>query len=102
MMIALLVAQIGAGAVAADSVHARQFTDTTTRVTFGGFVDAYYAWDSSRPATRDRSFAGGALFTTQPARHNEFNVNLAFLDAKLEAPRVHGRLAVQFGTSVVS
>ena len=26
-------------------------------------------------------------FTTQPARHNEFNVNLAYVDAKLDAPR---------------
>lgn len=76
--------------------------DTAVRVTVAGFVDTYYAWDSGRPATHDRSFAGGALFTTQPARHNEFNVNLAFLEANVTAPRVRGRLAVQFGTSVVS
>jgi len=76
--------------------------DTATKVTFGGFVDGYYAWDFGRPPSFDRSFAGGAVFTTQPARHNEFNVNLAFVEAKLDAPRVRGRLALQAGTSVQS
>jgi Putative beta-barrel porin-2, OmpL-like. bbp2 len=81
---------------------AQSAPDTTTHVTFGGFVDAYYAYDAGRPTSLDRSFASGALFTTQPARHDEFNVNLAFVEAKLDAPRVHGRLAVQYGTSVQS
>jgi hypothetical protein len=76
--------------------------DTTVKVTFGGFVDSYYAWDFDRPQTLDRSFAGGVLFTTQPARHNEFNINLAFIEAKLDGARVHGRLALQAGTSVQS
>lgn len=76
--------------------------DTSIKVTFGGFVDAYYAWDFGRPPSFDRSFAGGTVFTTQPARHNEFNVNLAFVEAKLDAPRVRGRLALQAGTSVQS
>jgi len=79
-----------------------QAPDTTTRVTFGGFVDAYYAFDFGRPVNQDRSFASGNLFTTQPARHSEFNVNLAFVEAKLEAPRVRGRFAAQYGTSVQS
>jgi hypothetical protein len=79
-----------------------QAPDTTTRVTFGGFVAAYYAFDFGRPVNQDRSFASGNLFTTQPARHSEFNVNLAFVEAKLEAPRVRGRFAAQYGTSVQS
>jgi putative OmpL-like beta-barrel porin-2 len=76
--------------------------DTSAKVTFGGFVDGYYAWDFGRPPSFDRSFAGGTVFTTQPARHNEFNVNLAFVEAKLDAPHVRGRLALQAGTSVQS
>jgi hypothetical protein len=67
--------------------------DATT-TTFGAYIDGYYAWDFSRPATFDRAF------TTQPARHAEFNVNLGFIEAKLAGPRVRGRLAIQFGTSV--
>lgn len=76
--------------------------DTAPKISFGAFVDGYYAYDFGRPPTVDRSFAGGALFTTQPARHNEFNVNLAYAEAKLDAPKYHGRLALQFGTSVQS
>ena len=68
--------------------------DTVTRITVGGFVDGYYAFDFNRPPTFDRAF------TTQPARHNEFNVNLAFVEARIDAQRVRGRLAIQMGTSV--
>lgn len=68
--------------------------DTATRVAFGAFVDGYYAFDVNRPRALDRAF------TTQAARHNEFNVNLAFVEATLSAPRVRGRLALQAGTSV--
>ena len=76
--------------------------DTTIKITFGGFVDEYYAWVFGRPPQFDRSFNGGALFTTQPARHDEFNVNLAFVGMKLEAERMRGRFALQAGTSVES
>ena len=77
-------------------------TDSTPKITVGAFVDGYFAWDFGRPPSLDRSFSGGALFTTQPARHNEFNVNLAFIDAKLDAPHYRGRFALQVGTSVQS
>ena len=63
-------------------------------VTFGGFVDTYVAWDQGRPFVRDRAF------TTQAARHAEFNINLAYIDAILDGDRVRGRLALQAGTSV--
>jgi hypothetical protein len=81
-------------AQAAPSVSAP--TDTAPKITFGGFVDGYYAYDFNRPPTFDRSF------TTQPARHNEFNVNLAYVEAKLDAPHYRGRFAIQTGTSVQS
>lgn len=68
--------------------------DTAATVAFGGFVDAYYAYDFDRPPQLDRAF------TTQAARHNEFNINLAFLEARLSSDRFHGRVAAQWGTSV--
>ncbi len=70
--------------------------DTAIKVTFGGFVDGYYAYDFNRPPSIDRSY------TTQPARHDEFNINLAFVEAKVDGARVHGRLALQAGTAVQS
>ncbi len=77
-------------------------TDSTPRVTFGAFIDGYYAWDFGRPVSLDHSFAGGAVFLTQPSRHNEFNLNLAYVEAKLDAPHYRGRIALQAGTSVQS
>src|SRR5512145_2687701 len=74
--------------------------DTAIQVAFGGFVDTYYAYDIGRPPTLDRSFTDGATFATQPARHNEFNVNLAYVEAILSGGRLRGRLALQAGTSV--
>ena len=82
--------------LAAQSVPAAPVPDTTPKITFGGFVDGYYAFDFNRPANFDRAF------TTQPARHNEFNVNLAYIEVKLDAPRTRARLALQTGTSVQS
>lgn len=85
------------------SIHGQTApTDTTPRITFGAFVDGYFAWDFGRPPSFDRSFAGGAPFTTQPARHNEFNVNLAFVEVALAAPHYRGRFALQAGTSAQS
>jgi len=70
--------------------------DTARTVTWGAFIDTYYAWDFNQPTTLDRAF------TTQPARHNEFNVNLAHVDVRLSGSRTRGRLALQAGTSVQS
>ncbi|MGQ0647734.1 MAG: outer membrane beta-barrel protein, partial [Gemmatimonadaceae bacterium] len=72
---------------------AQSAADSVT-VQFGAFVDAYHAFDVNRPVARDRAF------TTQPARHNEFNVNLAYVEATVSGPRVRARFAAQFGTSV--
>lgn len=68
--------------------------DTTPRVAVGAFVDGYYAYDFGRPASHDRAF------TTQAARHDELNVNLAHVEARYASPGVRGRLALQAGTSV--
>lgn len=95
---------IGFGALVLVPAETRCQTaaDTTLKVSFGGFIDGYYAYDVGRPPTLDRSFFGGAPFTTQPARANEFNVNLAYIEANISGNRVHGRLALQAGTSVQS
>lgn len=65
-----------------------------TDVTLGAFVDTYYAYDVNAPANHERPF------TTVPTRHNEFALNLAFLEGKIETDRLRGRVALQAGTSV--
>lgn len=55
-------------------------------IVLDGVIDAYYAWDLARPADRGRAFA------TEPARHNEFALNLALIRAQLANAR--GSLAL--------
>jgi hypothetical protein len=66
----------------------------SSNLTWDGFIDTYYAFDFNVPPSGDRSF------TTLPARHNEFNVNLASIGASYNENNVRGRLALQVGTSV--
>lgn len=84
----------GALALAVPVSMLAQESDSIPRWTFGAFVDSYYAYDFGEPAEGER------LFTTQAARHNEFNINLAHVSAQYAGPVVRGRLALQTGTSV--
>ena len=59
-----------------------------------GFLDTYYAYDFSHPPRGKRSF------TTQPSRHNEPNINLAYGAMKWNENSYRGRFAVQGGNSV--
>jgi hypothetical protein len=78
----------------AKTVAPSAAADTNPVRTFGGFIDTYYAWDANQPHNFDRAY------TTQPARHAEFNVNLVYIETKWSGPRYRGRLALQWGTSV--
>lgn len=67
---------------------------TATQITWGGFVDAYYSYNFNLDGPADQPIL------TQPARHNEFNVNLAHVSVSASADRLRGRLALQVGTAV--
>lgn len=62
--------------------------------TWEGFLDTYYAYDFNAPASKKRAY------TTQPVRHNEPNINLAFGGVKVEQDKYRGRFALQGGNSV--
>lgn len=79
--------------LAAEPVMAQSPSGLTN---LDAFVDAYYAFDFDRPADRTRAY------TTQPYRHNEFNLNLAFVRARYESERVRGTLALATGTYMQS
>lgn len=83
-----------AAALALATPVLAQQPDTTAHLTFGAFVDGYYAYDFNRPAGHDRPF------TTQAERHDEFNLNLAYAEARYQSPKVRGRFALQLGTAV--
>jgi Putative beta-barrel porin-2, OmpL-like. bbp2 len=79
--------------VIATSARA-QAPDTTTKLKVNGFVDVYYAYDFTRP------YDGERRYTTQSVRHDEANVNLAWIGLTFERRRVRARVALQAGTSV--
>lgn len=88
--------RISAALAVCASTLGAQAPDTTTKIRLNGFVDTYYAYDFTRPADGERRF------TTQPVRHDEANVNLAWLGVTVERQKVRARLALQAGTSVQS
>lgn len=61
---------------------------------FDGFLDTYYAYDFNNPPHNER------VYTTQPARTNEPNINLAHLGANIKDEKWRGRFALQGGNSV--
>lgn len=66
----------------------------TGKIKIGGFVDTYYGFDFNQPATSDRPY------TVSSSRHNEINVNLAFIELQYINERVRGRLVPGFGTYI--
>lgn len=96
MLFAFVICAFLADIGHADDLSQSKNASAKLPIVFGGFIDTYYVYDFNNPANHDRSF------TTQPSRHNEFNVNLTFVDAKLSTEQLRGRLALQTGTSVQS
>lgn len=68
-------------------------TPDTASVVFSGYAETYYAYDFNQPANHDRP---GFLYNHN--RHNEFNVNLAFLKAAYAAKGIRANLALMTGT----
>jgi hypothetical protein len=62
------------------------------KLTLEGYLDTYYAYNFNKPVTKDQPY-----FVSM-ARHNEMNINLAYVDLKYTSPRVRARIAPGFGT----
>ena len=72
----------------------RSQADSTKKnsVTFGGFVDTYYAYSFNNPLSKNVDYA------YNHSRHNEFNVNLALVNVKYASANLRGNVALQAGT----
>jgi hypothetical protein len=74
------------------------FTQDTTKeqsslLDFGGYAEVYYSYDFNKPVYNDRPF-----FLYNYNRHNEFNVNLAFIKGSYNTERARANIAVAVGT----
>lgn len=66
--------------------------DTTRAVTLEGYADVYYGYDFSEPEPADRPYF------VNHHRHNEVNINLAYLSARYTSQRGRAVFTPGFGT----
>lgn len=64
------------------------------KVTVEGYLDTYYAYDFNKPNSGDRQY-----FVSMN-RHNEFAINLAYIDLKYSSSRIRARIVPGFGTYI--
>ncbi|PAC29512.1 porin [Flectobacillus sp. BAB-3569] len=62
-------------------------------ITWSGYVDAYYAYDFNQPDDHLRP-----SFLYNHNRHNEFNINLAYIKGAYSSTRTRANLAIMAGT----
>ncbi len=67
--------------------------DSTSALTFSGYVESFYSLDANRPANNRRP-----AFLYSHNRNNEFNLNLGFIKGAYTASRVRANMALATGT----
>jgi hypothetical protein len=66
---------------------------TRMKINFSAYLDTYYSYDLNRPSNHVKP---GFIYSYN--RHNEFNVNLGYIKANVEAERCRANLALMAGT----
>jgi hypothetical protein len=89
--IAALILSIGVRCRADE--HAPESTST---IDFSGYVDGILTYDRNDLPSRNRPY------TTQPYYADEPALNLGYIDARLRSREYRGRLALQYGSSVIA
>lgn len=67
--------------------------DTTASLAISGYTEMYYQYDFNKPADNNRP---GFIYSHN--RHNEFNLDLGFLKAAYNTPKIRANLALAAGT----
>ncbi len=70
-----------------------QIDTSALKFSFSGYAEPYYGYDFANPADGNRP---GFVYSHN--RHNEFNVNLAYLKGTVSARHMRGNLALMAGT----
>lgn len=69
--------------------------DTTRTLTFSAYAETFWAYDANQPADNQRP-----AFLYSHNRHNEVNINLAYLKAAHTSTRTRANLALAVGTYI--
>lgn len=83
------------GSIALLSLKAfgQDTTKTTSPLAISGYTEAYYSYDLNKPSDNNRP-----VFLYSHNRHNEFNVNFAYVKAAYNTERVRANLALAVGS----
>lgn len=78
-----------------DSLHNKQEvkTDKLKDFSISGYIEPYYSYDFSNPKNHNRVW-----YNYSHQRHNELNINLAFLKAAYQTNMIRANLALAAGT----
>lgn len=69
--------------------------DKELKLSVSGFLETYYAYDFNQPETQTKQ-----SFMYNYNRHNEFNINIGLLRAKVEYDNAYAIVSLQSGTYV--
>jgi Putative beta-barrel porin-2, OmpL-like. bbp2 len=75
-------------AMAQDSTN-----EKSSPLSFSGFAEAYYSYDFNKPVDNNRPW-----FLYSHNRHNEFNINLAFVKGSYNTDKIRANIAIAVGT----
>jgi hypothetical protein len=95
ILLALLLLTLAFGNIQAqgkDSLLVSAQKEQQRKITIGGYIDTYFGYDFSQPASGNQSYF------VSSARHNEFAVNLAYIQVKYAGKRVRGIVRPALGT----
>ncbi|MBL7902364.1 MAG: porin [Bacteroidia bacterium] len=85
---------VGTLALSMAHLNAQDSTTTTHNpLTISGYLEVYYSYDLSNPASHERP-----PFVYSFNRHNEVNLNIGFIKANYSNDKVRGNFALMAGT----
>jgi len=94
LFILLLFISIANGQIVNTAVMDSTALEYEGKITIGAYIDTYYSYDFNQPEDGSRPY-----FVSMD-RHNEVNINLAFIDFRYSSTRVRARFVPGFGTYI--
>ena len=74
-------------------IQANAQTPDSSKITVSAYAETYYSYDFNQPADHNRP-----AFLYNHNRHNEFNINLAYVKAAYSAEKIRANLSLMAGT----
>jgi len=90
----ILISLVSRGQIVNTATMDTLETTVIGRLAVGGYMDTYYGYNFSRPAS------GANPYFVTSNRHDELNINLAYIDLRYRSTNFRARFVPGFGTYV--